>query len=425
MRIFENRPKGVAAPPHWRSIPLKYLFRRSKTLGTGEERLLSIYRDYGVIPKDSRDDNFNKPSDDLSKYQVVSQGDLVVNKMKAWQGSVAVSEYDGIISPAYFVYRPVGVIDNRFAHYLLRSNEYFQYYASVSSGVRPNQWDLDPRAFERIEVALPPQEEQRAIADYLDRETTEIDAFIADQEHFKRLLLEHREATRSSVIRRAAERQGAPQVRLKFLAAVTVGIVVNPSSWYVEEDGVPALRGLNVRPEEISTSELVQISQEGHIAHSKSRLEAGDVVVVRTGQAGAAAVIPKHLHDCNAIDLLIAKPGATLSSDFLAMYINSDVARGVVAAQSVGAIQAHFNVEALRNLLIPLLDLPHQLHLAATWQEESRAVDLTLRDVETAMHLARERRTALISAAVTGQIDVTAQGVSAAEQLRDELEVHV
>lgn len=239
------------------------------------------------------------------------------------------------------------------------------------------------------------------------------------------LLLEHQEATRSSVIRRAAERQGVPHVRLKFLADVTVGIVVNPSSWYVEEEGVPALRGLNVRPEEISTSELVQISQEGHIAHSKSRLEAGDVVVVRTGQAGAAAVIPEHLHDCNAIDLLIVKPGDTLSSDFLSMYINSDVARGVISAQSVGAIQAHFNVEALRNLPIPYLDLPQQLRLVATWKEESSAVELALRDVETSIQLAQERRSALISAAVTGQIEVSAQGVSAAEQLRDELEVHV
>lgn len=278
--------------------------------------------------------------------------------------------------------------------------------------------------FRSMRFALPPVSIQWRIADYLDRETAEIDAFIKDQERFKKLLLEHREATRSSVIRRAAERQGAPHVRLKFLADVTVGIVVNPSSWYVEEEGVPALRGLNVRPEEISTSELVQISQEGHIAHSKSRLEAGDVVVVRTGQAGAAAVIPEHLHDCNAIDLLIVKPGDTLSSDFLSMYINSDVARGVISAQSVGAIQAHFNVEALRNLSIPYLDLPQQLRLVATWKEESSAVELALRDVETSIQLAQERRSALISAAVTGQIDVAAQNLSAADHLRDELEVY-
>ena len=68
------------------------------------EQLLSVYRDYGVVPKSSRDDNFNKPSDDLSTYQLVEHGDLAINKMKAWQGSVAISQCRGIVSPAYFVY---------------------------------------------------------------------------------------------------------------------------------------------------------------------------------------------------------------------------------------------------------------------------------------------------------------------------------
>ncbi|AGN18557.1 restriction modification system DNA specificity domain-containing protein [Corynebacterium glutamicum MT] len=337
------------------------------------------------------------------------------------KGMAARTEIDTTLNQSLAAIEPGPRLNYRFLHYWLMAN--YQNLRGLAGGDLRDGLNLDHIG--SVHVPLPSTVKQQEVADYLDRETAEIDAFIQDQERFKKLLLEHREATRSSVIRRAAERQGAPHVRLKFLADVTVGIVVNPSSWYVEEEGVPALRGLNVRPEEISTSELVQISQEGHIAHSKSRLEAGDVVVVRTGQAGAAAVIPEHLHDCNAIDLLIVKPGDTLSSDFLSMYINSDVARGVISAQSVGAIQAHFNVEALRNLPIPYLDLPQQLRLVATWKEESSAVELALRDVETSIQLAQERRSALISAAVTGQIDVTAQNLSAADHLRDELEVHV
>lgn len=135
---FTQRIADGAAKLRWEIVPLKYLFRRQKVLGTGDEQLLSIYRDHGVIPKDSRSDNFNKASDDLSKYQVVQRGDLVINKMKAWQGSVAISDLDGIISPAYFVYRPIRDLNLRYAHYLLRSELYFQYYASISTGVRPN-----------------------------------------------------------------------------------------------------------------------------------------------------------------------------------------------------------------------------------------------------------------------------------------------
>lgn len=186
------------------------------------------------------------------------------------KGMAARTEIDTTLNQSLAAIEPGPRLNYRFLHYWLMAN--YQNLRGLAGGDLRDGLNLDHIG--SVHVPLPSTVKQQEVADYLDRETAEIDAFIQDQERFKKLLLEHREATRSSVIRRAAERQGAPHVRLKFLADVTVGIVVNPSSWYVEEEGVPALRGLNVRPEEISTSELVQISQEGHIAHSKSRLEA-------------------------------------------------------------------------------------------------------------------------------------------------------
>jgi type I restriction enzyme S subunit len=82
-------------PEHWKTKPVWTLFRRTKRIGFESEQLLSVYRDHGVIPKASRDDNNNKASDDLSVYQLVKPGDLAINKMKAWQGSVAISEHQG------------------------------------------------------------------------------------------------------------------------------------------------------------------------------------------------------------------------------------------------------------------------------------------------------------------------------------------
>lgn len=190
----------LAKSKGWKAIPLKYVYKRKKGLGHGTEDLLSIYRDYGVVPKNSRTDNFNKASDDLSKYQKVQPGDIVINKMKAWQGSVAVSDYAGIISPAYFIYEPQVEVCSRYIHYLLRSEIYFSYYASISSGVRPNQWDLDPSLFERINLLLPPFDEQKRIADELDRELAEIDGFIADQIKLKKLLKEQFEAQKEQII---------------------------------------------------------------------------------------------------------------------------------------------------------------------------------------------------------------------------------
>lgn len=129
-------------PTGWRVMPFWSLFRRKKRIGYENEELLSVYRDYGVIPKSSRDDNHNKESEDLSGYQLVKEGSLVTNKMKAWQGSIAISRYRGIVSPAYYVYDPISRECDQFLHYLLRSDPYINLYGRISKGVRVNQWDL-------------------------------------------------------------------------------------------------------------------------------------------------------------------------------------------------------------------------------------------------------------------------------------------
>ncbi len=107
------------------------------------EQVLSVYRDYGVIPKDSRDDNANRTPENLTTYQLVRPGDLVVSKMKAWQGSLGVSVHRGIVSPDYQVCRPVGAdVDGAYLHVLLRSPQMIPLYRVRSKGVRPSQWRL-------------------------------------------------------------------------------------------------------------------------------------------------------------------------------------------------------------------------------------------------------------------------------------------
>ena len=91
-------------PDGWVTSKLKWHLKRIEPRNPGGVQVLSLYRELGIVPKDSRDDNHNVTSEDTSNYKYVQQGDFVVNKMKAWQGSVAVSDYEGIVSPAYYVY---------------------------------------------------------------------------------------------------------------------------------------------------------------------------------------------------------------------------------------------------------------------------------------------------------------------------------
>lgn len=184
-------------PSGWTTVPVWKYFRRNKRTGFAEKELLSVYRDHGVIPKSSRSDNHNVESEDLSAYQLVEVGDLVVNKMKAWQGSVALSAYEGIVSPAYFVYQMIGQGHAKYFHYLLRSAPYISAYNKISKGVRVGQWDLEPQEFRKLPLILPPLESQIRIANYLEEKIASAAPLVDTQLEILKML----DKRKSAVIR--------------------------------------------------------------------------------------------------------------------------------------------------------------------------------------------------------------------------------
>ncbi len=143
---------------------------------------------------------------------------------------------------------------------------------------------------------------------------------------------------------------------------LTVGYVGPMASEYVD-NGIPFLRSLNVEPLVINKKDLKFITPEFHERIRKSRLNPGDVVIVRTGKPGACSVVPDWLADANCSDLVIVRCGKDLDNRFLAYYINT-VATGHVAAHLVGAVQQHFNVGSARTLKINLPPLAEQKRIA-------------------------------------------------------------
>lgn len=168
-------------PAHWGVEKVKYHLQRYELRNPGDQQILSVYREYGVIPKDSRDDNHNVTSEDTSKYKYVRPGYLVINKMKAWQGSMGVSAYEGVVSPAYFIYRFTDkLLVPQYLHYLFRSC-YKDEFRRISGGIREGQWDLSPEAFANTLILLPQVEEQIEIITYIDSKVAEIDSIIAQK----------------------------------------------------------------------------------------------------------------------------------------------------------------------------------------------------------------------------------------------------
>ena len=175
-------------PKGWKISKIKTILENVSVKNHPDAEVLSLYRDLGVLPKNSRDDNHNVTSEDTAQYKFVEVGNLVINKMKAWQGSLAVSSYEGIVSPAYYVCRfRNNSMEKNYIHHLLRCKVYAQEFEKLSTGMRIGQWDLGIKDFMRIPVLIPPIEEQNRIAEYIDATCSSIDILTQEKE---RLILD-------------------------------------------------------------------------------------------------------------------------------------------------------------------------------------------------------------------------------------------
>lgn len=296
---------------------------------------------------------------------------------------------------------PTGPLDVRYFQYqLLAMTEVLE-----SRGQGSTFQELSSDGLAGSSIFLPSPAEQRAIADYLDRETVRIDGLIDSRSKLVKLLQARVEAVIENSIRRLVKQYGSTPLKYA-VERVEVGIVINPSTWYGNEGGVPALRGLNIRSGSIDLADLVHITEEGHELHRKSTLRRGDLVVVRTGQAGAAAVVPPELDGCNCIDLVIVRPSREVVPEFLELVLNSDWTQKHVEEYSVGTIQSHFNVGAMKQVPIPLPPTTHQTRVVEELIAERVAGDELKACLARQIDLLQEHRQALITAAVTGELDV-------------------
>lgn len=170
-------------PEHWEVKQLRSFLKLFSNKGHGDAQLLSVTREQGVIlrDKDNKEENRNFVPDDLSAYKYIEKGDFVINKMKAWQDSYAVSKYDGIVSPAYYTCKLTGVDENFFS-LAIRCKAYVGFFTSHSKGIRVGQWDLDPNALKSIPFFLPPVDEQQAIVTYINKKCSKITSLISELE---------------------------------------------------------------------------------------------------------------------------------------------------------------------------------------------------------------------------------------------------
>jgi type I restriction enzyme, S subunit len=196
------------------------------------------------------------------------------------------------------------------------------------------------------------------------------------------------------------------RVRLKFITGSPTSGNRDHGSFTESGGGVPCVRGLNVRPATIDREQLLRIDQADHERHAATKLRAGDIVVVRSGLAGSAAVVPPDLDDSNCVDVVIIRKSPRVSPRYLEYVVNSREAREQVGRRSVGALLTHFNAVDAADLEVPDRSIADQEAISAALDAARCRQSQLVSSLSEQLRLLDERRQALISATVTGQIEV-------------------
>ena len=270
-------------------------------------------------------------------------------------------------------------------------------------------------------IPVPSVSEREQIVQRLDRETARIDALIEKKTRFIELLREKRQALITHAVTKGLDPtvkmkdsgvewlgevpEHWEMVPLKYVTpSLTVGIVVNPSD-YVADEGLPFLYGGDIGEGVIFAESARRISPEHSQRNAKTRLNAGDLVTVRVGAPGVTAVVPPECEGGNCASVMLIRRGE-FNSDWLCYTMNSRVVRYQVEVVQYGAAQEQFNISHAVDFLIPVPPVEEQSQIASVLNQEGRRVDALLSKTECSIELLKERRSALITAAVTGQIDL-------------------
>ncbi len=414
-------------PEHWSVDPLRACAELSTERNRSDLPVLSVYREYGVIPKDSRDDNHNATSLDTSNYKVIRPGDLAVNKMKAWQGSLGVSEHHGIVSPAYITCRiDQNKVNGRYLHYLLRSRPLVGALDAISYGVRVGQWDMRWEDFKLLQLTYPPCAEQDRIVAFLDEKTAQIDALIAKKQRQIKLLDEQK----AILINRAVTRGVHPnshlqdsgiewlpsmprhwqRMKLRHLAAMIQTGPFGSQLHSVEyvEGGVPVVNPSHMKDGTIVPDRCCAVSERKATILGRHKLQPGDIVFARRGELGRCALVTEVERDwlCGTGSLLFRPKTGTFDPAYLIQVLSDYRIAALLTLQSVGSTMDNLNTAMIANISIPLPPISEQADIMKAVSGLKAVFQVLGHKVESLIQTLQTLRSTLIAHTVTGKVRV-------------------
>ena len=404
-------------PEHWDVLPNRTFFAEVKERGHPAEQMLSVTITKGVIPQrtlladSSKKDSSNQ---DKSAYKLVLPSDIAYNKMRAWQGAVGVSDYQGIVSPAYVVERPREGANSRYLHYLLRTPAFAKEAERWSYGITSDMWSLRPEHFKMIYGCLPPLPEQAAIVRYLDHADRRIRRYIHAKQKLVKLLEEQKQALiHQAVTGQIDVRTGRPYPAYKPSGVEWLGDV--PEHWAVRR--VKTL--CSMRSGESITAESIETTGEypvyggnGLRGYASSYTHDGAFALI--GRQGAL---------CGNVHVARGKfwasehaVVATLDRGHVLDWLGAILRVMNLNQYSIAAAQPGLSVERVLNLRVSVPPMQEQEGIANHIERDTADIDTALAPARRQIDLLQEYRTRLIADVVTGKLDVREAAASLLEE---------
>jgi type I restriction enzyme S subunit len=412
-------------PAHWRVKKFRHLFRESpeKIEESVIGPMLSVSGYRGIEIKKYDDENRRRLDAELVGYRIVRVGQLVVNTMWLNYAGLGVSDYEGHVSPAYRCYWISEELQKRYVNYLMRDSVYVRGYTRLLTGVRPNSLQMSRDDLMEFPVVCPPRLEQIAIVTFLDRETAKIDALMEEQGRLIELLKEKRQSAISHAVAKGLD----PDVSTKDSCVEWFGEV--PRHWKVTtlkhhwsvidckhltaefiDNGVPiaSIREAQSRFIDLNSAKKTTDEYYQQLIEGGRKPEPGDLIFTRNATVGEVAQVADwHPPFAMGQDVcLLRKTHPDFSTDYFWYVLRSSGVANQLSNLVIGSTFKRVNVEDVRNLVVPVPDSVEQVAVAAFLDTQTKMLDALITEAESAIILLQERRAALISAAVTGKIDV-------------------
>lgn len=384
---------GENFPSHWKIKPIYGIAHEKKISDCTDLKLLSVYLDLGVIPFSQKvEKRTNVTSLDLSKYQRVDPGDFVLNNQQAWRGSVGVSRYTGIVSPAYIVLELDGGNNSDFMNYMLRSHTMVDQYVINSKSVGSIQRNIHWISIKRTYVPIPPRAEQDQIVRFLDWKVSEINKLIG----IRRKEIQELEGLKKVIVHKAITGKNC-DTEIRDTSIEWIGAI--PAEWEIRHVKNVAIITNGSDPK-TEGNIPVYGSGDGSFKTCGEYKEGPAVLIGRKGTIHIPHYVEgKYWNVDTAFDVHMKDDNDLRWFYYLAQCFDYQFYISQTTLPSM--TQTDYN-----NMPIPVPSVPVQHEIASYLDRENLKIDKAIDLTEQKIDALAEMKNTLISDAVTGKIDV-------------------